>query len=433
MSLITIVGFLLIISIVYLLISGKTNPVIAFVCLPIIAAIVCGYSLNEIGGYVNDGIASMVATASLFAFSIAFFGIMNDSGAFDIIIKPLFKIMGNSVFGVMAVTVTIAIIGHLDGAGASTALVTIPPMMPIYKKMKIRMTTLLLLLASSVGAMNVMPWAGPTIRAATVIGENANEIWKGLIPMQIVAILLAYMMAFIMSRIEIKRGAGMSAEEFNNYKNNTEVEPNKVIVSKRILIFNVILVLLTISALVADILPATLMFMIAFSVALVVNVKDIKIQSKLIKGYGASAMPMVMTLFAVGVFLGILNGTGMIESMAETLIKALPETVGPYIHIIIAIFSVPLILFLGTDSFYFGMMPIVVEIAANYNIPAIDVARVLLTTENIGLMISPAIAVTFLATGLVGVELRDHIKANFKWLWMLSIILLIIMVAIGIV
>lgn len=433
MSLITIVGFLLIISIVYLLISGKTNPVIAFVCLPIIAAIVCGYSLNEIGGYVNDGIASMVATASLFAFSIAFFGIMNDSGAFDIIIKPLFKIMGNSVFGVMAVTVTIAIIGHLDGAGASTALVTIPPMMPIYKKMKIRMTTLLLLLASSVGAMNVMPWAGPTIRAATVIGENANEIWKGLIPMQIVAILLAYMMAFIMSRIEIKRGAGMSAEEFNNYKNNTEVEPNKVIVSKRILIFNVILVLLTISALVADILPATLMFMIAFSIALVVNVKDIKIQSKLIKGYGASAMPMVMTLFAVGVFLGILNGTGMIESMAETLIKALPETVGPYIHIIIAIFSVPLILFLGTDSFYFGMMPIVVEIAANYNIPAIDVARVLLTTENIGLMISPAIAVTFLATGLVGVELRDHIKANFKWLWMLSIILLIIMVAIGIV
>ena len=143
-------------------------------------------------------------------------------------------------------------------------------------------------------------------------------------------------------------------------------------------------------------------------------------------------MPMIMTLFAVGIFLGVLQGTGMIESMAGGIIQALPKALGPVIHIVVSIFSVPLILFLGTDSFYFGVLPIVTEVAGNYGVDAMSVARVMLVTENVGLMISPAIAVTYLACGLAGVELKDHIKANFKWLWGLSIVLLIIMVILGI-
>lgn len=432
MDLLMIVGFLLIVSIVYLLISGKASPIVVFTILPLVAAGIVGTGLTELGEFVSSGVASMVTTASLFAFSIAFFGLMNDVGAFDIIVNPLLKMMGNNVFAVMAVTVTIAIIGHLDGAGASTALITIPPMLPLYKKMKIRPTTLLLLLAASVGAMNIMPWAGPTIRAATVIGESANTIWHGIIPMQFISIGLTFGLAFIMSRIEIKRGAGMTDMEFAELKQNTGSNKSEVEVPKGLLIFDVVLVFATIAALVADLLPANVIFMIAFSIALVLNVKDTKQQSKMIKRYGESAMPMIMTLFAVGVFLGVLKGTGMIESMAGGIIEALPKALGPVIHIVVSIFSVPLILFLGTDSFYFGVMPIVTEVAGNYGVGAIDVARVMLVTENIGLMISPAIAVTYLACGLAGVELKDHIKANFKWLWGLSLVLLIIMVILGI-
>lgn len=432
MDFLMIIGFVLIVSIVYLLISGKASPIVVFTILPLVAAGIAGTSLVKLGEFVSTGVASMVTTASLFAFSIAFFGLMNDVGAFDIIVNPLLKVMGNNVFAVMAITVTIAIIGHLDGAGASTALITIPPMLPLYKKMKIRPTTLLLLLASSVGAMNIMPWAGPTIRAATVIGESANTIWRGIIPMQFITIALTFGLAFIMSRIEVKRGAGMSDSDFAELKQNTGINKADVQVPKSILIFDVVLVFATIAALVADLLPANVTFMIAFSLALVLNVKDTKQQSKMIKRYGESAMPMIMTLFAVGVFLGVLQGTGMIESMAGGIIQALPKALGPVIHIVVSIFSVPLILFLGTDSFYFGVLPIVTEVAGNYGVDAMSVARVMLVTENVGLMISPAIAVTYLACGLAGVELKDHIKANFKWLWGLSIVLLIIMVILGI-
>lgn len=432
MDFLMIISFVLIVSIVYLLISGKASPIVVFTILPLVAAGIAGTSLVKLGEFVSTGVASMVTTASLFAFSIAFFGLMNDVGAFDIIVNPLLKVMGNNVFAVMAITVTIAIIGHLDGAGASTALITIPPMLPLYKKMKIRPTTLLLLLASSVGAMNIMPWAGPTIRAATVIGESANTIWRGIIPMQFISIALTFGLAFIMSRIEVKRGAGMSDSDFAELKQNTGINKAEVQVPKSILIFDVVLVFATIAALVADLLPANVTFMIAFSLALVLNVKDTKQQSKMIKRYGESAMPMIMTLFAVGIFLGVLQGTGMIESMAGGIIQALPKALGPVIHIVVSIFSVPLILFLGTDSFYFGVLPIVTEVAGNYGVDAMSVARVMLVTENVGLMISPAIAVTYLACGLAGVELKDHIKANFKWLWGLSIVLLIIMVILGI-
>ncbi|MBE9389596.1 CitMHS family transporter [Vagococcus salmoninarum] len=432
MDMLMIIGFLLIVGIVYLLISGRANPIVVFTLLPLVAAGLVGTSLVDLSGFVKDGVASMVTTASLFAFSIAFFGLMNDVGAFDIIVNPLLKIMGNNIFAIMAVTVTIAIIGHLDGAGASTALITIPPMLPIYKKMKIRPTTLLLLLASSVGAMNIMPWAGPTIRASTVIGESANDIWLGIIPMQFISIALTFGMAFVLSRVEKKRGAGMTDAEFLELKQNTGESKALVEVPKGILIFDVILVFGTIAALVADLLPANVIFMIAFSLALVINVKDTKAQGKMIKRYGESAMPMIMTLFAVGVFLGVLQGTGMIESMAGGIIKALPAVFGPFIHVIVGIFSVPLILFLGTDSYYFGVLPIVTEVAGNYGVSAMTVARTMLVTENIGLMISPAIAVTYLACGLAGVELKDHIKANFVWLWGISLLLLVIMLAIGI-
>lgn len=432
MDMLMIIGFLLIVGIVYLLISGKANPIVVFTLLPLVAAGLAGTALVDLSDFVKDGVASMVTTASLFAFSIAFFGLMNDVGAFDIIVNPLLRIMGNNVFAIMAVTVTIAVIGHLDGAGASTALITIPPMLPIYKKMKIRLTTLLLLLASSVGAMNIMPWAGPTIRAATVIGESGNNIWLGILSMQFVSIGVTYVMAFILAGIEKKRGAGMTDAEFAELKQSNGGTNALVKVHRGILLFDISLVFLTIAALVADLLPANVTFMIAFSLALVINVKDTKQQGKMIKRYGESAMPMIMTLFAVGIFMGVLKGTGMIESMAGGIIRALPSVMGPYVHLIVGFFSVPLILFLGTDSYYFGVLPIVVEVSANYGVTAMAVARTMLVTENIGLMISPAIAVTYLACGLAGVELKDHIKASFVWLWVVSTVLLVVMMVLGI-
>ena len=59
---------------------------------------------------------------------------------------------------VIAVTVATAIIGmlaHLDGAGATTFLLTIPALLPLYKQLRMSPYLMLLLLALGAGIFNI--------------------------------------------------------------------------------------------------------------------------------------------------------------------------------------------------------------------------------------------------------------------------------------
>ncbi len=83
---------------------------------------------------------------------------------------------GSNVVGVALMTCIIAMIGHLDGGGASTFLITIPAMLPVYKRLNMRPTTLLLICVTAMGVMNLLPWGGPTMRSATVLGVDPNAV-----------------------------------------------------------------------------------------------------------------------------------------------------------------------------------------------------------------------------------------------------------------
>ena len=51
--------------------------------LPIIGALICGFSLSDISEFIGKGVGSTWQTAILFIFSVTYFGIMNDAGLFD--------------------------------------------------------------------------------------------------------------------------------------------------------------------------------------------------------------------------------------------------------------------------------------------------------------------------------------------------------------
>ena len=126
-----LIGFLTMAIIILLLLRSKTIPAIAFVAVPTVMALIAGFSVGEIGGFVKKGVASTSSMAALFIFSITFFGIMTDAGMFDRIIDALVGRAGNNVVAITVLTAVIACIGHLDGSGASTFLITIPAMLPI--------------------------------------------------------------------------------------------------------------------------------------------------------------------------------------------------------------------------------------------------------------------------------------------------------------
>ena len=74
----TIIGFLLIGILMYVLIRGKMTPITAFIVLPVTAAVCAGFGAEEIGDFIVSGMESMLDTEFLFTFSLTYFSIMSD-------------------------------------------------------------------------------------------------------------------------------------------------------------------------------------------------------------------------------------------------------------------------------------------------------------------------------------------------------------------
>ena len=215
-TIVGILGLLTIVAIVVTLFKSKTQPAIAFIVWPTVLAlilIISGWITGEnFSAMIKSGFSSTGPTAALFVFSVLYFGIMTDAGMFDVIINKLMKLVGDSVVGVCVMTAVIALIGHLDGGGASTFCIVVPAMLPVFKRMHMRKTSLLRIAVLAMGVLNLMPWAGPTMRAASVLGIEAGSLWQTILPIQIFGIVLALAHAVFTGFQEKKRGAGLNTQ-----------------------------------------------------------------------------------------------------------------------------------------------------------------------------------------------------------------------------
>ena len=57
----------------------------------------------------------------------------------------------------------------------------------------------------------------------------------------------------------------------------------------------------------------------------------------------------------------------------------------------------------------------------------------MLIGENVVLSVSPCVPANYLAFGMSGIELNEHLKFSFKWEWLVSILMLVFAVIYGIV
>lgn len=427
-TMLALLGFATIIMIIVLLLKNVTVPSLAFIGVSTVTATILvltgTFTIKEVGDFVSAGVKGVHSTASLFIFSVLFFGLMADVGMFDKIINALMKRVGNNVVGVAMMTCIIAMIGHLDGGGASTFLITIPAMLPVYKKLKMRPTTLLLICVTAMGVMNLMPWGGPTMRAASVLGIDANELWLQLMPMQAVGIVIAFATAFIWGNIEKKRivkMAGVTTAEDDGEVGETKTNE---LARPHLFAFNAILTLVVIICLVFLKVPAYFTFMVGCVIALLVNYPGAKLQNKIIKSHSGPALMMASTILAAGVFLGVLEDSEIMTHMANVLASFIPVSMGRFLPIVIGVLSVPLTLMFCTDAYFFGLLPVLLGIGAQFGVNPAHTAIAMVVCRNCATFISPVVPATFLGIGLAGVEIKDHIKACFPWIWGVSLICL---------
>ena len=429
-----IIGFLMVAVIIYCLLQSKATPAPIFIVTPIVAAVAAGASFQEIAKFIQSGVAITMPIAVLFIFSIIYFSVMSDVGLFDPFVNFLVKKAGSNVVAVTIATGLVATIAHLDGALASTLLITIPAMLPIYKKLNMRPVVLLVIIGAPMSIMNLLPWGGPVARTAAITKTDITLLWHSLIPLQVVGLVIVVAFAAFMGMLEKKRGAGYVSDAAGADAQDAVVD-HKVEALKRpkLLWFNTLLTAAVIGLLCFTKIPLYAAFMVGLALALIVNYPKIEDQNGRIKAHSANALGMASILLASGIFLGVLSGTKMLTAMANALIAIIPDFMGPYLHLVMGALAVPIGMLLGTDSYFFGLVPLAMGVGAKYGINPSNMANAMLIGKNFGVLTTPHAATTFLGIGLAGVELKEHLKFCTPWLWALSLVSLLTAIVMGIV
>jgi citrate-Mg2+:H+ or citrate-Ca2+:H+ symporter, CitMHS family len=433
----SLIGFSVVITVVALLLSKRMTPLIALTLVPLLGAIIAGFTPEEISVFFQQGLQKVTPVAVMFIFAILYFGVMQEVGLFSPLINRIIRVSRGDFVAISIGTVCIASIAHLDGSGASTFLITIPALLPLYQRVQMSPYLLLLLVGASASVMNMLPWAGPLGRVATVLETDPTLLWRPLIPLQCIALVLLVILAVILGKREQRRtgqrerlNAAVLSEIPALSESAKLEEPPELNKTWGI---NMALTSILVVALVYGLLPSALLFMVATCFALLINFPAMPQQLEQIKRHAPPALAMALILLSAGVFLGVLKGSGMLNALAVSFIGLLPDFAQPSLHLIIGFLGVPFELVLNTDAYYFALLPIVEQIVVPHGPSPESVAYAMTIGNIIGTFISPFSPALWLALGLADLEMGAHIKYSLGWIWGLSVVLLSISMLMGII
>ena len=78
------------------------------------------------------------------------------------------------------------------------------------------------------------------------------------------------------------------------------------------------------------------------------------------------------------------------------------------------------------------MLPVVIGIGQAFGVEALPIAVAMVVCRNCATFISPMVPATLLGTGLAEVDIKDHIKASFMYVWGFSFLCMIVAIIFGI-
>lgn len=424
--LLALTGFVMIGLLMFFLLKGKAIPITLFIVLPVIGALINGFSLKDLITFIQSGVSTTWSMAALFVFVVTFFGIMTDVGMFDVLVQKLLKIAKGRVLGIFLVILAAATLGHLDGNSPTTYLIVIPALAPLCKRMHIRITSVMMMTCAVITVMNLVPWGGVLNRQSITLAMDSNELWHMYLPIQIFGWICCIALAVILTIVEKKHGAGT----VDGLQVNTDEidEKDKAVLELRrpkLIWYNIILTVLVFVLLFTTKLPNYFIFMLGCVLALVVNYPNTKDQEARLQAHAPKVISLVATVLAAGVMVGVLNNTGMIVAMAEAIIHILPDALCAHLHLVFASLGGFIGLAVSPDPLYYGILPVLIEVCSKYGIPATSVAIAFGIGADSCFTMAPVIASTYLGLAVSGLELKDHIKASFIPLWILGLIMIL--------
>lgn len=440
----TILAWLMIAVFMFVVMTKKLSPLTALCAIPLVFAAISLFipgspaeSWTDLGTWVMDGLGTTANTGILLLFAILYFSIMLDAGLFDPITKKMIEFAKGDPMKVLIATAVVAAAISMNGDGTTTTLVCCAAFLPIYEKLGMKKMNLAVLVILQNTVMNLLPWGGPTARAMAVT-EVGGDILSYLMPGMIISVLFnIFVVARHMGKQERAR---LGVHEFTQAEIDelTNVTDEDVLAIRRPQNwwFNAIMTVVLIAWLVAGSfieaisLPNQMLFMVGTVLALLVNYPNLKDQSKRIGENGGDAVQVVILIFGAGIFMGLFQGSGMADALAQSLITIIPKQLAGFWGLIVALVSAPGTFFISNDGFYFGVMPALAEDGYAYGFTNLQMALASLMGQAFHLL-SPLTAFIYLLLRLTEQDLGEWQRAAGKWAACIFVIFVVTIMATG--
>ncbi|MER8096656.1 CitMHS family transporter [Streptomyces goshikiensis] len=487
----TFLGFAMIATFLVLIMLKKMSPIAALVLIPALFCVFAGKGAH-LGDYVIDGVGKLAPTAAMLMFAIVYFGVMIDVGLFDPIVKGILRFCKADPMRVVVGTAVLAAIVSLDGDGSTTFMITVSAMYPLYKRLGLSLVVMTGVAATANGVMNTLPWGGPTARAATALKLDAADIFVPMIPALAVGLLSVFVLAYVLGLRERRRvgtlvlpsgadeepelvtvgtgigagtgttaataagtGAGTAAGSGSaerpagtavpaagsgapasggdaGEEGFQGLDPRRATLRPRLYWFNAGLTVALLTAMIMELLPIPVLFLLGAALALTVNFPHMPDQKARIAAHADNVLNVAGMVFAAAVFTGVLSGTGMVKHMADWLVGAIPEGMGPHMALVTGLLSLPLTYFMSNDGFYFGVLPVLAEAGAAHGVSPLEIARASLVGQALH-MSSPLVPAVYVLVGMAKVEFGDHTRFTVKWAALTCLVVLAAGMVFGII
>ncbi|WP_221351278.1 CitMHS family transporter [Streptomyces beigongshangae] len=475
----TILGFTMIATFLVLIMMKKMSPIAALVLIPALFCVLVGKGAH-LGDYVIEGVGTLAPTAAMLMFAIVYFGVMIDVGLFDPVVRGILRFCRADPMRIVVGTALLAAIVSLDGDGSTTFMITVSAMYPLYKRLRMSLVVMTGVAATANGVMNTLPWGGPTARAATALKLDAGDIFVPMIPALAVGLVCVIALAYVLGLRERRRlgvlslddvleeerretpsgtvlvgagagtgasasggggkvsftkttggtdagtgsgaGTGTDAEEDDDVRLQG-LDPNRPTLRPKLYWFNALLTAVLIAAMIMELLPIPVLFLLAAALALTVNFPHIPDQRERLAAHADNVLNVSGMVFAAAVFTGVLQGTGMVDAMAKWLVDGIPDGMGPHMALVTGALSLPLTYFMSNDGFYFGVLPVLAEAGAAHGVSPLEIARASLVGQPLH-MSSPLVPAVYVLVGMARVDFGDHTRFVVKWAALTSLVVL---------
>lgn len=414
-----LLGFATVASFIVLIMTKRLSAIAALVAIPILFGLIAGAG-PQLGGMVMDGILQVAPIALLLAFAILYFGIMMDAGLFDPLVRRILHAVGNDPMRIAIGTTALSALVSVDGDGTTTALIVITALLPVYRSIGMNPLILATLLGISNALLNFVPWGGPAARAAAALDVDlVSGLFLPLLPAVLLALAATFVLAWHFGRVE-RRRLGWAPDALQAGA-TVEIDspPER---RPRLLWPNLLLTIGLMAGMFSGLAPLPILMMGAFVIAATINYPSVQAQRERIEAHAFNVVMVVILIFAAGSLTGIMDGTGMLDAMAQALLAGIPPAMAPYLAPITAALSLPFTFLMSNDAYYFGIVPVLAQAAAAAGIPPEAIGRAAMMGQPVH-QLSPLLAPVYLACGLLGVEVADVQRFALKYAVLASLII----------